>query len=776
MIFKKMRIQTKLLTIYLSVFAAIFLSYGTIEYYLIRKSISAGIERELQNTTELILGMVQSSTDATIRSYLRAVAEKNYDIVESYYRRFRQGEITEQEAWNKMQRIILTQTIGKTGYLYCLNKKGTVMIHPKRSLIGSTFSHIPFVQKQMKLQDDYVLYEWKNPGEDHERAKALYMVYFKPWDLIISAATYREEFRDLIRIEDFRDKILGIKFGITGYSYIVDGDGNLLIHPYLKGNYRDARDSNGRPFLREMLANKNGKIIYSWKNPDEKIARDKLVLYNYIPELDWIVASSSYIDEFYQPLSTLRKVFIAGFIITLVILVIVNIALSRYITAPLFAIVEKLKTAGSGDYTVRMSEQSNDELGDMARYFNIFIGNLAELKKKDEQLIRIQKMEAVWQLTGGLAHDFNNMLGGIMGSVSLLQYYARKGLAENEDKIISSLNTIENATLRASDMVHRLLVMSRKNDIQAVPVNLSLSIRNVISICNNTFDKQVTIDVHYPPDPLWTMADACQLEQVILNLCINAEQAMTIMHKSPEKWGGTLTIDVSRVQGDKYLCELYPEARIQPYAVLEIRDTGIGMNRETIARIFDPFFTTKEAGKGTGLGLSIVYTIISQLGGFISVYSHPGQGTAFKVFLPEIARKEEISLIEIQALPDISGTGLVLVIDDEEIIRNTAQAILSDNGYRVLTAPGGQEGLDIFRENFTDIDAVLLDMAMPGMNGREVFIELKKIDPHVTVILSSGLRQEGYISKVMEMGIFDFLHKPYSMTALLEKVVHAIRR
>jgi signal transduction histidine kinase/CheY-like chemotaxis protein/peptide methionine sulfoxide reductase MsrB len=751
------------------VFIAAFFIYGAIQYYLVKESLSTGIESELNNTTQIILGMVEANTETAIRSYLRAIAEKNLEIVQDLYASYKRGEISEKQARDRAVKIFFSQKIGRTGYIYCVNSMGIAVIHPKKGVQGTDYSHFKFVQQQMKEKEGYIQYEWKNPGEKQERPKALYMTYFKPWDLIISASTYREEFIHLVKVEDFRDKILSLRFGQTGYSYILDSKGNLFIHPVLTGNVMNAKSSNGYEFIKEMCARKSGKIIYSWKNPDETVERDKLVIYNYIKDLDWIVASSSYIEEFYQPLSILRKVYMAGSLITIILLVIVNFALSSYITAPLITIVKKFKEASSGNYPAAMPESGNDELGDMAHYFNLFIQGLSELKEKDDQLIRMQKMEAIWQLAGGLAHDFNNMLGGIMGSVSLLQYYAKKDFTGNEAKIINLFNTIENATLRAADLVNRLLIMSRAGEMQRIPVDLSTALRNVISICSNTFDKMIEIKVTYPEKELWVAGDPTQLEQIILNICINAEHAMTIMKSQDEGRGGILTLSITGIQGDKALCEMYHGARMIRYAVLEISDTGIGMNSEIQKKIFDPFFTTKGSGLGTGLGLSIVYTIISQLGGFITVQSHEGKGTIFRIYLPEIEHETSTEEKKEETVK-IQGSGLILVIDDEEMIRNTARSILMDHGYEVITAPGGNEGLEIYRKRHSDIHTVLLDMGMPGMNGREIFLEMQKIDSNARVILCSGLRMDNYLEKVLNLGFADFLHKPFNMNELLRKV------
>ena len=773
------KIRTKLLVVYLALFIAVLLPLGITQYIYLKQSIRTSIENELNNTTRMIQDMVESSVDMAIRSYLRAVAEKNRDIARSFYERSRRGEISVEEARRLMVKIFGSQTIGKTGYLYCINSKGAVFVHPKKNQLESDVTRYDIVRQQIDLKEGFISYNWKNPGEERERPKALYMTYFEPWDLIISVTSYRDEFTELVRVDDFRDRILGLRFGKTGYSYILDSQGKLILHPMvITGDYIDARDINGKPFVQEMCRNKSGKIVYSWKNPGELIPRTKVVIYNNIKELGWIVASSGYVDEFYEPLVILKRVFLAGFAVAFVLIIIVNMALSSYITAPLRDLVEKFKMAGSGNMSVAMPVGGVDELGELARCFNLFIQRLGELKKKDEQLIRIQKMEAMSYVAGGLAHDFNNMLAGIIGSVSILQYHFAEGgdtcSEESRELIVSSLNTIENAAHRAADMAGRLLTMSRKKEIRIVPVDLNMSVKNVVSICRNTFDKQVVIDALYDPDRVMVMADPTQVEQVILNLCINAEHAMTMMRRDGEKKGGILSLKTGRLYADESFCREHPEAASRSYVLFEVGDTGVGMSMDVQRRIFDPFFSTKGEGRGTGLGLSMVCGIINRVGGFITVKSVPGNGTVFTIYLPEVYSAEQPLVTDRKNTDDLSGSGLVLVIDDENIILKTAETILKDHGYEVITALSGDEGLAVFREKHESISVVVLDMAMPGLSGREVYQRMRVINPSVKVILSSGIEESGFVKKARDLGIFDFIHKPYAMMDLLRIVSQAV--
>ncbi len=232
-------------------------------YFLVRKTVEANIESELANTTTNILNMVRTAAQASIRNRLRAVATTNRSVAAFFYAEYKAGRMTEEEAKASAEAALKSQTIGTTGYIYCLNSKGVLVMHPKPALLGKDISEYRFVQEQMQRREGYLEYEWRNPGEISARPKALYMVYFEPWDWIISASSYREEFTELISVEDFRASVLSLRFGETGYSYVLDGKGHIVIHPYLSGDLYDAEDSTGFKFVHVICRTKSGKIVYT---------------------------------------------------------------------------------------------------------------------------------------------------------------------------------------------------------------------------------------------------------------------------------------------------------------------------------------------------------------------------------------------------------------------------------------------------------------------------------------------------------------------------------
>jgi len=270
-----LRIRYKLLISYSAVFAFSLAIGSIIIFFFVKAAIEANIESELKNNNQTILNMVRTSAGVSIKNHLRGIAEKNKEIARHFYTLALAGTMSMDEAKRRTRDVMLSQTIGKTGYIYCINTRGVILIHPKRALINVDLSDYAFIAEQKRRKVGYLEYNWKNPGEAYPRPKALYMTYFAPWDWIISASSYRNEFKALVNVDDFRDSILSIVFGKTGYSYVLDLEGNLIVHPTLKGNYLDATDINGRYFIREICARKSGKIVYSWAPPGQRPARGK---------------------------------------------------------------------------------------------------------------------------------------------------------------------------------------------------------------------------------------------------------------------------------------------------------------------------------------------------------------------------------------------------------------------------------------------------------------------------------------------------------------------
>jgi PAS domain S-box-containing protein len=396
--YQDLPVRYKLLLSYSAIFVVAIALGSVVIYSVVLRTVESNIDSELSNSTAATLNMVKTSVAVSIKNYLRAVAEKNRDIAEHFHGQYKQGNLSEEDAKARAKAVFLSQKIGETGYLYCVNSSGVVIAHHQKALKDLDVSGYPFVREQMSKKEGYIEYDWKNPDEAIARPKALYMTYFAPWDWIISASSYRHEFSMLVNTADFRDSVMSLRFGKTGYSFICDSKGNILVHPkYPAQNLLDSLDANGLKFFDELCAKKNGRITYSWKNPGEADARMKLVIFNYLPELDWILGSSGYLDEFYAPLETVRNAIFATVAASLLLVLPITTRVSSSITNPLQALMGRFAQGTKGDLTVRAESRSRDELGQLAWYFNAFMERLESYNKslREEIADRKQAEEAL---------------------------------------------------------------------------------------------------------------------------------------------------------------------------------------------------------------------------------------------------------------------------------------------------------------------------------------------------------------------------------------------
>lgn len=383
-------------------------------------------------------------------------------------------------------------------------------------------------------------------------------------------------------------------------------------------------------------------------------------------------------------------------------------------------------------------------------------------RQMEERLAGIHKLEAIGRLAGGVAHDFNNLLSGILGHTSILKLDVHDNAQAYE-----AVQTIETAALRAAELTRQLLGFAQAGKNRETPCDLHQIVQEVASLLGRTIGKEIRIELELPGRSPLVKGDPNQLQQVVLNLAVNARDAM------PR--GGVLSVGVSAVQLSADQAKDVGELSPGNYARLSVADSGEGMTPEVLQRVFEPFFTTKEQGKGTGLGLPMVYGIVRNHGGAIAVTSEVGQGARFDIFLPMVGEAEGQASGRTRSEP-ARGTGTILVVDDEPVVRKSAGRLLRRLGYEVLTASNGEEAVQIYGRRDSNIDLVILDLNMPGMDGHQCFIELQRLDPRVNAILSTGYSLDGKAEEAIQEGMLGFLPKPYSMTELADVVKNTLRR
>ncbi len=404
--------------------------------------------------------------------------------------------------------------------------------------------------------------------------------------------------------------------------------------------------------------------------------------------------------------------------------------------------------------------QLKDRGGHLKGYVGL-VRDVSERGRLEERLRQSQKMEAIGRLAGGVAHDFNNLLTVIMGHGSLLLSSLR-----DHPTLYKSVEQIAKAGERATSLTHQLLAFSRKQILAPAVLDLNAIVRDMETMLKRLIGEDIRLETITDPNLGQVMADRGQIEQVIMNLGVNSRDAM------PE--GGTLTIETGNAVLEEDYALNRPGARPGEYVMLAFSDTGVGMDAETKAHLFEPFFTTKDRGKGTGLGLATVYGIVKQSTGYVWVYSEPGQGTTFKIYLPRVWDRLQTAEPHAAAVQTAGRAGTVLVVEDEEPVRRLVCSILESAGYAVLDSTDPADAVRIAREHEGPIHLLLTDVIMPGLSGHEVADRVASLRPDITILYMSGYTDEAIARHgILEAGIA-LLEKPFTPDRLLQRVAEAL--
>ncbi len=688
---------------------------------------------------------------------------------------------------------IRSTKIGRSGYIYVLDAKegrdyGKLQIHPAKegtNIINSSDSGgRAFIREILDKKNGTIRYPWFNSelGETGEREKLVAYRTLKEWNWVVCAGSWLDELnREAITL---RNAMVGATALVTLVLVLLfrtmlrmknrfTSELQFRIEQYQESQeelqvteemLRDQVDEH--MITHDQLLASEEQLRVQLEETEETSIKFKAVFdhspitvaLTTIPESKFSEVNQAFVDMFGYSLEE-----VIGKTSFDLVLWVKEEERVRYL--------QLLRKNGYvHSFEARMRRKDGEEIAVLfsGALLNIAgrqcvlstVMEITEQKRLQSQLQQSQKMDVVGQLAGGIAHDFNNMLTGILAAAELLKI--RLPSDKTNHKMI---NIIIEATTRSADLARELLTFSRKETSALSPVRISDTIASVMNLLEHTIDKQIQRIACIGSDDSIVMGDQAQLQNMLLNLGVNARDAM------PQ--GGTLTYETAEKRLDDASCRSL-NISLEPghYLEIAVSDTGEGMSAEVIEHIFEPFFTTKGVGKGTGLGLSAVYGTVKNHGGEITVLSRPGLGSVFKIYLPLVA--DETST-QAHSEDVVFGSGAILLVDDEEILRTVGCDLLEGLGYTVYLAENGDHALEVFDAHRSDIVLIILDMIMPKKGGVETFLLLREQDPEVAVLFCSGFSQEGTGDELAGLEECRFIQKPYNRGELSRVVADAMR-
>jgi two-component system cell cycle sensor histidine kinase/response regulator CckA len=425
--------------------------------------------------------------------------------------------------------------------------------------------------------------------------------------------------------------------------------------------------------------------------------------------------------------------------------------------------VQMRRRDGETIYVIENALGRFNEDGELIEIQGYLIDN-TEQKLLEQRLIQMQKMECIGTLAGGIAHDFNNILGIILAYSSTLE----RGIP-NPQKLAQTLDSINKAIERGAGLARQILTFARKNELTLEPININSTIHGLSKMLQETFPKKIEIALELDElVPIVTM-DQTQLHQALLNLCVNARDAMT--EPGPKESTRCVLRMRTRIVDRDQIARRFPDARQPQYICIEVSDTGVGMEESTRQRIFEPFFTTKEKGKGTGLGLAVVYGVVKNHDGFIDVESQRGHGTIFRLYFPVPAEVTSTTRVQGERMMEVAGgTETILFAEDEDGLAMLMKTLFESKGYNVILAKNGVEAIQLYAENKSDISVAFLDVGLPKLDGTTVFTTVREINPRQKVVLASGYMDPDQKSELFKAGLSEFVQKPYMPNEVLRKI------
>lgn len=619
-------LKTKLIIYYTVLFFIIMgLSSGS-TYFITQQLIANSVDQSLTMQIELIKNSIETSAQASIKNYFRAAAHTGYDIVNAHYKNYTLGSIPEGEAKKRSLDLLAQQKLGSRGYVVVL-ENNQILMHPEEAFLFSSAKTFDFTDRILGEQEIFTEYLWTDIDQTLIQTKALYSIYFEPWDWYIIVTGYKSEFASLINIDDFEENILSISFGETGYPLMLDLTGTLLIHPEYKGvNMFNREDSMGE-VTRESILKRNGKAEYFWKNPGEDDFRKKLTIYREIPEYGWIVAATAYESDFLKPLHQLRFLIFLSFILSFTLIIYLTTRISKHITDPIISIKNSMLSATSGNLSVRSCIENADEVGEIGNYFNQLIQSLGE---KQQRLLEEERFSSTGRLVMKVSHHLNTPLGSALTAISFLR---------NELDVVS---TSEKEILDNHAPLNAFL----KRQYETIHV-IESSLNNAITLINAFHQLSSNVDDHYMDDlALCQFLEnlyALHLKPLIpshVTLSIRGDKHVkinTYPHVIETIFVHLVTNSITHAfvnqsQGHIDVCIEETNKNV----IITYSDNGVGIDAQDSEIMFQPFYAPANHMTSISLGHSIIYNaVVGALKGSIAYEGDLERGVRFMITLPK---------------------------------------------------------------------------------------------------------------------------------------------
>jgi len=728
-----------------------------------------------------------------LQAKLKRRINEIHAIMTGMYKKYH-GMVPDEQLQEMIETVISSPYGSGQGYYFALDFDCYGIVYPnfskhkkksqadRKDFDGKHFL-AEMVEAAKELGESFYQYRLKRSDESKPVTKLSFVKVFEPFGWVIGTGedleASEQELKELLLAQ-----IDTVRSGDDGYIYVFDYDGVCLSHykqSYVGENRWDYEDSRGVKLIQQIISSAKNKSSGSYLEyigsikPSTEQPAQKLGYIVGIPEWNWAVGSGVYIDDMESAITDMRhqliddvkrKILAVIAVFSLFILICYFIAkfLAKKVQNDFDRFTDFFHDSLNRSINLDVNDFDLDEFEQLA----VSANRMIEQRNQVEEAFRhSQKMDTIGQLAGGIAHDFNNALGGVKGSVSMIRFLLKKDDVDLT-QVDELMELVEKSSDSAAGIVNQLLTLSQKHELDLKPIDFNTVLKKTILLCDSALDKRVNLVPKYLKHDAVIKADEVQLEQVLLNLCINASHAMTIMREKKEDFGGTLTVELDEFTPDNDFLAVYGEAKLVDYYVCRISDTGIGMSPSVIENIFNPFFTTKSKEHGTGLGLSMVDRIIQQHGGVCNVFSKEGAGSTFNIFIPKCHDGSVDCGSESQ--PVVKGQGMVLVVDDESYMRSTANNILTECGYDVVLSCDGSAAIDEFSNMSDQIDLIILDMSMPILSGKDTYIKLKEIRHDVKVLLASGHGLDERIEETLSLGACGFIQKPYTIEELSRKV------